>query len=86
MRHLVQYKSIIFYGVAIILFDRKTIIFSVFLLCYVRIFFTYNYMFSKKKLISNIYIIILPTETKTKKEFWGMSGQHATPSYKLFSL
>lgn len=69
MRHLVQYKSIIFYEVAIILFDRKTIIFSVFLLCYVRIFFTYNYMFSKKKLISNIYIIILPTETKTKKEF-----------------
>lgn len=69
MRHLVQYKSIIFYGVAIILFDRKTIIFSVFLLCYVRIFFTYNYMFFKKKLISNIYIIILPTETKTKKEF-----------------
>lgn len=69
MRHLVQYKSIIFYGVAIILFDRKTIIFTVFLLCYVRIFFTYNYMFSKKKLISNIYIIILPTETKTKKEF-----------------
>lgn len=69
MRHLVQYKSIIFYGVAIILFDRKTIIFSVFLLCYVRIFFTYNYMFSKKKLIANIYIIILPTETKTKKEF-----------------
>lgn len=69
MRHLVQYKSIIFYGVAIILFDRKTIIFSVFLLCYVRIFFTYNYMFSKKKLISNMYIIILPTETQTKKEF-----------------
>lgn len=69
MRRLVQYKSIIFYVVAIILFDRKTIIFSIFLLFYVRILFTYTYMFSKKESISNIYIIILPTETKTKKEF-----------------
>lgn len=55
MRHLVQYKSIIFYGVAIILFDRKTIIFSVFLLCYVQIFFTYNYVFQKEIDIKHLY-------------------------------
>lgn len=67
MRHLVQYRSILFYRVAIILFDRKTIIFSVFFIVLRAKFLTYTCTFSKWELISNFYVIILPTETKNKK-------------------
>lgn len=61
--------------------STTVLVFSVFLHVLHAKFSIYILCFPKMN-----WIMIPPEEKKTNVEFLGMSRQHATPSYNLFSL